>query len=205
MNHLSQHTQISAFTLIEVLVTLAITTIGLVGLSAMLIEANRMSQDSGNRSQAVWMVEDLTNRIRANREEFMSYDTGGSPVDCAATPATNCAAYFDGSSQVAAAACSNQELAEYDLWDVACNRTTTISGSDVVRNGATSFIANPELIVTIALSDITRQEIITITLSWDSRTGGTDKNGNRIYISDSSLVATEITTRRESIQSDFTP
>ena len=55
----------SAFTLVEVMVTLAVTTIGLVGLSAMMIEAGRTVQDSGNRSQAIWIVEDLTNRIIA--------------------------------------------------------------------------------------------------------------------------------------------
>ena len=197
-----------AFTLIEVAVTLAITTIGLVGLSAMLIEANRISQDSGNRSQAVWMIEDLTNRIRANRDSVWSYDTGGNPVSCQ-TPSFSCAAYNTGSKQADVSACSSVQLAQYDLWDVACSRDVSVrfGGTlvDVTRTNAASFIAQPEIIVSVQAGGLTGQEIVTVTVTWDSRTGGLDSSGKRIYISDESLLDTTITTRRESMSSDFTP
>lgn len=194
-----------AFTMVEVLVTIAITTIGLVGLSAMMIETNRTVQDSGNRSLAVWIVEDLTNRIKANRTAIWAYDTGGAPVDCDAIPkAPFCASFYDGSFQ-ASSQCSSDQLAAYDLWDVVCSRSIAISGSDVVRSDASYTISNPELTVSIQAGAVSGQELVTIDLSWDSRIGGTDQSGDRIYISDTKLTKRTIETRRESISSDFTP
>ena len=65
------------FSMVEVLVTLAITIIGLVGLASLQLQASRSASDTGNRSQAVWIIEDLTNRIRANTGGLENYDTGG--------------------------------------------------------------------------------------------------------------------------------
>ncbi|MBM96899.1 MAG: hypothetical protein CMI09_13765 [Oceanospirillaceae bacterium] len=195
----------SAFTLVEVMVTLAVTTIGLVGLSAMMIEAGRTVQDSGNRSQAIWIVEDLTNRIIANREEVQLYDTGGVPVDCNAVPQTSCADFFNGVAKVTADACTSNQLAAYDLWDVACSRDIVISNSDLVRSDSSSTISAPQLIVSVQAGAIEGQDLVTIDLSWDSRIGGTDVGGNRIYISDTKLTDRTIMSRRENIRSDFTP
>ena len=200
------YSSVRAFTLIEVLVTLAITTIGLVGLSAMMVEANRTVQDSGNRSQAVWVLEDLINRIKANKDAVGSYDTAGVAVNCNSVPQINCASYFNGTQQVNAQACSNAQLAAYDLWDVACSRQINITGSDVVRSDSTQTITNPELSVSVrSVGAVTQKTMVTIELSWDSRIGGSDSAGNRIYIADSKLTANTITTRRESISADFTP
>lgn len=192
----------SGFSLIEVMVTMAITVIGLVGLSAMQLEANRATSDSGNRSQAVWMLEDLTNRIKANRKSAVSsYDTGGSVVSCDSPPATICASYFDGASKVNAAGCSSETLALYDLWDVACSRPISIAGSDVIRTSSADFIANPQLEVSYNGA----QEIVTITLTWDVRSSGTDSGGNTIYVSDNDLTENDISIRQATISSDFIP
>lgn len=184
------------FTLIEVLVTLAITTIGLVGLSAMMIEADRTAKDSGNKSQAIWMAEDLINRIAGNYQG--AYSTLGEDVDCSAVPAFVCAAYFDGAAKVNPINCNPIQMATYDLWEVACPRDIAISGSDFVRTGSNSHVINPRV-------QVSGQQPILIQVIWDSRTGGLDAAGNRIYVSDSELMAEPIATRTESIVMEFNP
>jgi type IV pilus assembly protein PilV len=87
--------------LIEVLVTITITTIGLLGLSAMQMQSIRSVSDSGNRTHAIWIANDLLNRIRANEVATNTYITG--EIECSddipETPI--CASYFDGANQLA--------------------------------------------------------------------------------------------------------
>lgn len=183
--------------LIEVMVTVAITSIGLLGLSSLQLQANRSTLDSGNRSLAVWMMEDLSNRIRANAISAPAYDTGGVAYACGNTPAKICTAYHSGSSRVAAnLTCSNDEQAASDLWEVACGFSPSVSGSSTTRSSAADFIAGPEL--TVSFNALTNE--ITTTLSWDVRSSGTDANGNQVYVNDSS-----VTTRRATISSVFQP
>ena len=162
--------------LVEVMVTVAITSIGLLGLNSLQLQANRSTQDSGNRSQAIWMLEDMTNRIRANNIALASYDTGGAAVSCANPPALICSAYNDGNARIPAAACTNDQLAASDLWEVACGFGSNVAGSSVTRSSATDFIANPALIVTVNADNN-----VNLNLSWDVRTGGQDADGNTIY------------------------
>lgn len=170
--------------LVEVLVTIAITSIGLLGLNALQLQANRSTQDSGNRSQAVWMLEDMANRIRANNIALPAYDTGGNPVSCANAPSSVCASYHTGNARVNAnAACNNNDLAQWDLWEVACGVGANVNSSAVTRSHSVDFIANPELTV-----DVNAANQVTLTLSWDVRSGGVDSDNNTVYASGSANI-----------------
>lgn len=172
--------------LIEVLVTIVITSIGLLGLNALQLQANRSTQDSGNRSQAVWMLEDMANRIRANNINTQSYHTGVNPVSCNAAPARVCASYHNGSNRVNANDdCDNADLAQWDLWEVACGVGANVNNSDVTRSNAVDFIANPELTVAVNANSQ-----VTLTLSWDVRSGGVDDNNETVYATDSANIET---------------
>ncbi len=202
--------KVNGFSLIEVLVTLAITTIGLVGLSAMQLEANRSIMDAGNRSQAVWVLQDLTHRIKANKSGVLDYHTNGEFVDCDNIPAVACSSYYDGNNQIIPAACSSSQIALYDLWDSTCSRDINVEGSSIVRSSSTDFISNPRLSVAVTVfdevagnPDYTSQYNINITMIWDARTQGVDADGNTVYISDSDLTENEITTRQITISSEF--
>ncbi|MCA6063192.1 type IV pilus modification protein PilV [Thalassolituus marinus] len=169
--------QQKGLTLIEVLVTLTITIIGLLGLSTLQTQANRSTLDSGNRSQAVWIIEDLTNRIRANDDALASYDTGG-VFQCGTMPTTSCSDYNNGTARVAAAAtCTPAEQANWDLWEVACGLPANVASSDFTKGSATDFIANPMLSVEVDVAE----RRATVVLSWDVRTSGIDADGNQIY------------------------
>lgn len=175
----------SGLTLIEVLVTLTITTIGLLGLSTLQTQANRSTMDTGNRSQAVWMIEDLTNRIRANEDALANYHTDG-VYECEGTPAPVCGDYNTGAGRVLAnATCTSAEQAAWDIWEIACGIPVAVAGSDFTKGSAADFIANPEL--TIEVDAAARSAAVT--LSWDVRTSGTDVDGNRVYRAESGDIS----------------
>ena len=168
--------QVKGFSMIEVLVTIAITTIGLLGISAMQLKANQASQDSGNRSQAVWMLKDLSDRMNANSNGLAFYDTGGN-YNCA-NPPRMCAAYYDGGGKDPDD-CTNQEMAQFDLWDVACSRDYTLDGVNV-REKAAEFISNHVLNISV---DVPTNSA-TLSMTWDVRTSGTNASGDKLYIID---------------------
>lgn len=172
--HLSKQRGI---TMMEVLVTIIITSVGLLGLNSLQLKANRSTLDSGNRSQAVWVLEDLTNRMRANVTDLAQYDTAGAELKCdTITVPTICSAYHSGSGRVTApTACAVAEQAESDIYEVLCGYGSSVNSSDVTFSSAANFIANPGLKVAVNSNNVAE-----ITLSWDVRTSGT-KGGETIY------------------------
>lgn len=64
----------AGFTLIEVLVTLVILAVGLLGLSAMQLTSLKVNQGAYNRSQASILATDMLDRIRANPTAVAAYD-----------------------------------------------------------------------------------------------------------------------------------
>ena len=181
--------------LIEVLVTIVITAVGLLGLSAMQMQSVRSAEDSGNRSHAIWMANDLINRMRAN--EVQDYATNG-VLTCADFPQalTVCGEYNNGNDEVAPANCSNADQATFDRWEVLCGMPAAVDGAAAVTSSA-SFINNPGLqITTLANQDVQ------MTISWDSRTSGTDADGvQRFMIDENNASAVQ----RESYVTVFRP
>ena len=76
----------SGFSLIEVLVTIAILLVGLLGLAALQTNATIAEMEAYQRSQALVLVQDMADRIAANKSEAASYkmdDIGLTAVSCA--------------------------------------------------------------------------------------------------------------------------
>lgn len=71
--------------LVEVLVSVLILSIGLLGIAAMQATALRNGQSSLERSQAVVLTYSILDAIRADRDNVALYDTAGER--CAAVPA----------------------------------------------------------------------------------------------------------------------
>lgn len=188
--------QQKGITLWEVLVTIVITTIGLLGLSALQVQSVRSAEDSGNRSHAIWMANDLINRMRANEVEDYSFN---GTMNCTAFPEdlTVCGAYHNGGQQVAPAVCDNTEQATFDRWEVLCGMPADINGNTNVMRGSASFITNPGLqIITLANGDVQ------MTIDWDSRTSGVDADGTQRFMIDESTAST---VQRESFVTVFRP
>lgn len=193
---------IRGFSMIEVLVTMAITTVGLLGLSSLQLQSMRATQDTGNRSQAIWIANDLKNRIKSNEialrnNEYVNISKNNY-LKCSAMPSDVkvCSAYHSGSSRtsapVAPAACSAAEMALYDVWHTLCG---TAAGKNGVtyKTSSADFISNPELKITKAGNGD-----VTLALRWDSQTSGYDQNGNKTF-----TVANKTTIKTSRQQSEY--
>jgi type IV pilus assembly protein PilV len=78
-------------TLIEVLVTILILAFGLMGLVGMQAKVQAGQSDNYQRAQAVLLVQDMANRISANRVNAATYVTA-SPLGTGDTQPASCAA-----------------------------------------------------------------------------------------------------------------
>jgi type IV pilus assembly protein PilV len=77
--------------LVEALVALLVLSIGMLGIAGLFVESVRSSRSALLRTQAVNLVGDMADRIRANATARAAYDTGaygGAPGthDCAPSP-----------------------------------------------------------------------------------------------------------------------
>ena len=86
------------FTLIEVLVTMLIFTIGLLGLAGLQLKALQGSTDSMQRSHATWVINDLADRIYANDNATVADYSGAAP-NCASLPNPVCADFFNAATR----------------------------------------------------------------------------------------------------------
>ena len=114
------HTQ-SGITLIEVLISILVVNIGLLGLAGLFINSLKSTNEGYLYSQVVALTYDMTDRIRANPSALNAYTN---------TPTTKLA------KDCAQATCSPRELAAYDLFtwkqqlDIACLLYTSPSPRD---------------------------------------------------------------------------
>ncbi len=109
LNKKQTHPQ-SGFTLIEVLITLVVFAVGLLGLAALQIRAMQFVHDAYIHSQAQVLAYDALDRIRANRIEAMSLTTANYVLtfdDDPAAPGTNCATTN----------CTATQMAQFDLFE----------------------------------------------------------------------------------------
>lgn len=202
---------ISGVSLIEILVTMAISVIGLVGLSSLQMQTQRAVMDTGNRSQAVWLVEELTNRIHTNVQGAGFYNLNG-VMSCSSKPQRVCSAYHSGSARVNAAICTPQQLALWDLYETACGTGAIVATSDTTFSSPADYIAEPRLQVTVNNANFNET---TITLRWNARTEGEQAGGKKAYITDSKLLGettdknnktiSKVAVRQASIRSVFQP
>lgn len=136
-------------TLIEVLVSIVVLAVGLLGIASMLMLSNKSNTSSYSKQQAVQAVYDIFDRIRANSSAAINGNynvsnigSGGMPT-AVSSPGVMCNA----------SVCTPSQLASYDTWywltkDVA-----------KLPNGSGS--------VTTALAGAAGNTIITVTVQWD--------------------------------------
>jgi type IV pilus assembly protein PilV len=77
-------------TMIEVLVALLILTIGLLGVAGLQARMQTAEIEAYQRAQAIVLLQDMVDRINANRVNAASYATGSSPLGTGTT--FNCSA-----------------------------------------------------------------------------------------------------------------
>lgn len=145
----SSGTRQRGFSLVEVLVTVLILAIGLLGLAGLQLSSLRNNRTAYERSQATLLAYDIIDRMRANRAAAnngayaIALDEGLSGVNCVG----------------AAADCSAAQMADHDLdqWKCTLGKWT----SDAACAGIAAAL--PEGDGAIALSN----DVVTVTIQWE--------------------------------------
>lgn len=159
---LTTHHMERGSSLIEVLITLLVFAIGMLGMAALQLNALQGTSDSAQRSQATWILQDLAERIRANPQGTAA-NYAAAPA-CAAVPVNRCADYYDPvtGAKVNASNCSAAQMAAFDRWEAQCSYSAIatfntidgrFSGRDFMTapaNGITLTVANANNTLTIA-------------------------------------------------------
>jgi type IV pilus assembly protein PilV len=135
------HTIISAtkkqqgVSLIEVLVSMIIFSVGILGMSTLQTRVIQENIDQRQRDVAIWQAQAIIDRISLNKTPaaLTQYESSiSSSTICDAAPATICAESYFGAAEVDAAICSITEMAIYDSWDTLC--TNDQGAADVLRD-----------------------------------------------------------------------
>lgn len=165
--------------MIEVLVTLLVFTVGMLGLAALQLNALQGSSDSAQRSQTTWLLQDIAERIRANPEGSASaYATA---PNCANLPAKRCADFYNPSTsaKVAAAQCNAAEMAAFDRWEAQCSYAAIAAYNTIdARFTSRDFINTPTAGANVSI--VNTGNILTLQGFWlgkaDNAKGTADQN-----------------------------
>lgn len=68
------HPEQKGFTLLEVLVTIIVLSIGLLGLAGLMATSLRNTHSAYQRTQAAWLAYDVIDRMRANSKDALAND-----------------------------------------------------------------------------------------------------------------------------------
>jgi len=155
--------------LIEVLITLLIFTVGMLGLAALQLNALQGSSDSAQRSQSTWILQDIAERIRANPAGTAAQYAAA--PDCSNPPTARCADYYDPetSDKVTAQNCTAAQMATFDRWESQCSYASLASNTINGRYTSRDFITPPDNNITLGIA--VASSTITLQGFWLGRAG----------------------------------
>lgn len=166
---------VKGLSLIELLVTITITSIGLMGLVSLQMQAVRATSDSGNRSQAIWIFNDIIGRIRANEIASASYVTPANyvvaagqdrPPVCDNVVAPVCTTYHTGVAPIPAANCTGTQQAAWDLFEVACGSPKSAG----FQGNSISYLPQAQLTITCLDNPcLNGTSSLNLTLQWRAK------------------------------------
>lgn len=119
-------------TLIEVVVTMFIMAVGLLGLAGMQSTSVKDGLDVAKRSQVTWLVTELIERIRSNPAALNSYPGTIDIGNCGAAPA----ACSETNATTTVNDCTAAQIAAYDVWEVFCGQAAP---ANVIANSPDSL------------------------------------------------------------------
>ena len=183
----SSHTKQSGFSLIEIMVAALVLSIGVLGVVGLQVIGLKGTQHSYMKQQAMSVVQNLTERMRSNREGVFAgnYEIPNSDAfDCG-----------NGNLPVCSNAnsnCNSADLARSDLHNLVCgyqsgggSRTSgvrTIAADDIA-----TFVGGK---LTVACTGACSSGDMTITVNWQERDLRRDENDP--IVEDSLIVNTRI-------------
>jgi type IV pilus assembly protein PilV len=140
----------AGFTLVEVLVSLVVLAIGLLGIAKLMLFSSHSNDSAYLRSQATSLAYEILDDMRANRQEAIFAGTYNIAAAVPAVPAATC---------VGAVACSTTQVALYDLyqWGLHLNANSGAVPPGALPNGQGS----------VTTATVAGQTTATIIVSWD--------------------------------------
>jgi type IV pilus assembly protein PilV len=141
----------SGFTLIEVLVSLVILSIGLLGTAKLMLFSARSNDSAYLRSQATQLSYAMLDYMRANKQGAVAGSYATTLGTAAANPGFTCVG--------TAAQCTPANLALYDIyqWKLRLNATSGVAPPGALPAGQGS----------VATALVGTQTTVTITVQWD--------------------------------------
>lgn len=141
------------FSLIEVLVTMLIMAIGMLGAAALQLQSKRVGYDATQRAVASNLAQDIVERMRTNNAAVASYqiaDLGGGSL---AQPGATCS--------TSTSPCSSGQMALLDLWEFE-QALDGASASRTDSSGRTTIdgLSNPTACITHAAG------VVTVSIAW---------------------------------------
>ncbi|WP_252176442.1 type IV pilus modification protein PilV [Endozoicomonas sp. 4G] len=142
----------TGFGLIEVLISVVIFMVGILGMAGMQAQAVRATQDSLQRSQAIWLANEMSERMKVNVQGVGS----GRYQSTAQAASSNLSSYCAGPAprQCIANSCTADEMADFDVHDLMC------------RNAR---VSNQQLTISCSATPCNSGETVSITLKWETR------------------------------------
>ena len=133
--------RIKGVTLIEVLVAIVITSIGILGFASLQFLGLNSNQSAYYRSQASFIASDLSERMRANIDgmnanAYAPFDSA-TIIACNAVPANFCDERNNSGTVQAAQACDASQRAAHDLFVATCGYSSNEYTDPTVK---TSFV-----------------------------------------------------------------
>ncbi len=127
----------SGASLIEIMVSVFVFSIGALGLAALQTQTLVRADDSKQRSVVLWKAEELVSRIRASKtlenpaglgEKYYTTlnknNSGGTIGKFDSSDAYSCPAAAPKKCDVINASCSEDEVVTFDLWSILCDPST---------------------------------------------------------------------------------
>jgi type IV pilus assembly protein PilV len=143
------------FTLIEVLVSLVILSLGLMGIAKLMLYSSHSNDSAYLRSQATNLAYQMLDDMRANNATLASYATLGTAL--ATNPGFTC---------VNATPCTNAQLALYDVyqWKLRLDASSSLlpvgalpQGRGQIDTAATPLGTQTRVIITVTWNDSVAQ------------------------------------------------
>lgn len=150
------YTPAKGFTLIEVLITVVILSIGLLGMAGIQIQGLRGTTSSSVRSQATILANDIAERIRMNVDGLsiqdnpansdysnvsITRDEDGNPqFICGAESAPTLCSATSGGGEVVS--CTTAEMTTFDIYEFACGLGHNGGVVNLLPNGTANISCN---------------------------------------------------------------
>jgi type IV pilus assembly protein PilV len=173
--------RISGFTMIEVLITILVVSIGLLGLAGLQISGLRANMGSEARSKATILANDIAERMHANplgvdASNYGNIDTNNvSALGCNTAPTPFCSSNGGGVTLVTGTnGCTTSQMATFDAWVWTCGMPVA---TGVQRGGVINQLLNGSATVTCDIP-CGLGSIHTISVNWSVLNPNNSNDGN---------------------------